>query len=211
MNQAEQLGFRAFANPTRREILHLLAYQDLTIAEVADNFQMTRVAIKKYITMLEEGDLIATRTDGRTRISALNPDGMKRVFDWLCCFDRFWDDRLAILKSEIEKGHEMSETTLRKSIYLKATPEQVWAYLTGPDKLAICFHKPETPRALGEYTMFGTESCDKLMWGDVLVSESFSKLEYTFTIAPLGDATSTVTWTLDEVAGGYRWFAWAYD
>lgn len=98
----------------------------------------------------------------------------------------------------------MSDTTLRKSIYLKATPEQVWEYLTDPDKLAIWFHKPKTPLTKGEYAMYGTESGDKLMWGDVLISEPFTKLEYTFTITPMGDATSTVTWTLDEVAGGTR-------
>lgn len=98
----------------------------------------------------------------------------------------------------------MTGNTLHKSIYLKATPEQVWEYLTDPDKLAIWFHKPKTPLAKGPYAMFGTESGDKLMWGDVLVSEPHTRLEYTFTIAPMGDATSTVKWTLDEVVGGTR-------
>ena len=98
----------------------------------------------------------------------------------------------------------MTETTLRKSIYLKATPEQVWAYLTDPDKLAIWFHKPKTALAEGPYAMYGTESGDKLMWGDVSVFDPFSRLEYTFTIAPMGDATSTVKWDLTEVAGGTR-------
>jgi uncharacterized protein YndB with AHSA1/START domain len=98
----------------------------------------------------------------------------------------------------------MSDTTLRKSIYLKATPEQVWAYLTDPEKLAIWFHKPKSPLIKGAYAMYGTQSGDKLMWGDVLVSEPRTRLEYTFTIAPMGDATSTVKWTLDPGAGGTR-------
>ncbi|MEP5154501.1 metalloregulator ArsR/SmtB family transcription factor [Planktotalea sp.] len=103
MIQSEQQGFRALADPTRRGILHLLAEQDLTIAEVADNFQMTRAAVKKHLTILQEGDLITTRTDGRSRVNALNPDGLKRVHDWFSFFDAFWDDRLAALKTEIEK------------------------------------------------------------------------------------------------------------
>jgi uncharacterized protein YndB with AHSA1/START domain len=57
----------------------------------------------------------------------------------------------------------MSDTTLRKSIYLKATPEQVWAYLTDPEKLAIWFHKPKSPLIKGAYAMYGTQSGDKLM------------------------------------------------
>lgn len=38
--------------------------------------------------------------------------------------------------------------------------------------------------------------------GTVLVAEPFNRLEYTFTIAPMGDKTSTVKWTLKEVPGG---------
>lgn len=96
----------------------------------------------------------------------------------------------------------MTDTVLQKSIYLKATPAQVWAYLTDPTKMAIWFHKPKAALVEGDYEMFGTESGDKLMWGEVLVAEPFSRLEYTFTIAPMGDQTSTVKWTLEEVPGG---------
>jgi len=96
----------------------------------------------------------------------------------------------------------MSDTIIRKSIYLKATPKQVWAYLTDPEKLAIWFHIPEKTLALGEYTMFGAQSGDKLMWGNVLVADPYTRLEYTFTIAPMGDSTSTVKWSLEEVPGG---------
>lgn len=96
----------------------------------------------------------------------------------------------------------MSDTNIQKSIHLKATPAQVWAYLTDPGKLARWFHKPETALVEGEYAMYGTESGDKLMWGEVLVAEPFSRLEYTFTIAPMGDRRSTVKWSLEEVPGG---------
>lgn len=103
MIATEQMGFRALADPTRRDILQLLAKNDLTIAEVADNFQMTRAAVKKHLTILNEGDLITVRTSGRSRLNSLNADGMKRVFDWFSFFDAFWDDRLNTLKSQIEK------------------------------------------------------------------------------------------------------------
>ena len=103
MTGSEQLGFRALADPTRRSILQLLAKGDLTIGEVAENFQMTRAAVKKHLAILNEGDLITVETVGRTRRNSLNVDGLKRVFDWFSYFDAFWDDRLSTLKSEIEK------------------------------------------------------------------------------------------------------------
>ena len=98
----------------------------------------------------------------------------------------------------------MTKTILEKSIFLKATPAQVWDYLTDPNKLAIWFHKPKMTLIEGSYEMFGTESGDKLMWGEVLVSEPHTRLEYTFTIAPMGDKTSTVKWSLEEVPGGTK-------
>lgn len=98
----------------------------------------------------------------------------------------------------------MTDTILQKSIYLKATPAHVWAYLTDPAKLAIWFHKPKTPLVEGDYEMFGADSGDKLMWGEVLVAEPFLRLEYTFAIAPMGDKTSTVKWKLEEVPGGTK-------
>lgn len=95
--------------------------------------------------------------------------------------------------------------TLNKTIYLKASKEDVWAFLTDPDKLAMWFHKPKVALAEGnDYAMYGTTSGDKLMWGNVASAQPFDYLEYTFTIGPMGDGTSTVKWSLDEVAGGTR-------
>ena len=97
----------------------------------------------------------------------------------------------------------MTGNTLRKSIYLKATPDTVWEYLTQPDKLAIWFHAPKVSMSEGApLEMFGTTSGDRMIWGDVIVARKPEYLEYTFTIAPMGGATSTVKWTLTEVDGG---------
>ncbi len=99
----------------------------------------------------------------------------------------------------------MTNNVLRKMIYLKASKEQVWAYLTDPEKLAIWFHKPQKPLQGGEsYEMFGTTSGDKLMWGEVVTAEPHDLLEYTFSIGPMQGATSTVRWTLEAVEGGTR-------
>ena len=98
-----QPTFRALADPTRRDILLMLRDKDMTIAEVAENFDMTRAAVKKHLTVLSDGGLITVRAQGRERINAFNPTGMTPVRDWLAFFDAFWDDRLNTLKSAIEK------------------------------------------------------------------------------------------------------------
>lgn len=99
----------------------------------------------------------------------------------------------------------MTNAVLQKTIFLRAEPETVWAYLTEPDRLAEWFHKPERPLAKGQkLEMFGTTSGDLLIWGEVLEARPPEYLEYTFTVKPMGNAVSTVKWTLEPVPGGTR-------
>ncbi|KAG1648718.1 HTH-type transcriptional regulator [Nymphon striatum] len=105
MMMKDQHTFKALADPTRREILRHLAKNDLTIAQVSDNFDMTRAAVKKHLTVLSDGGLITVRARGRERVNTLNPNGFAPIRDWLSFFDQFWDDRLSDLKTAIEEDH----------------------------------------------------------------------------------------------------------
>lgn len=93
--------FRALADPTRREILSLLTGGEMTIAQLTGHFDMTRAAVKKHLTILQDGGLITSRISGRERFNALRPGGMRPAVDWLTHFDAFWDDKLAALQSAI--------------------------------------------------------------------------------------------------------------
>lgn len=103
MTNATQNCFRALADPTRRDIVKLLADTEMSIGQLTDQFDMTRAAVKKHLTILSDGGLITVQVRGRERINRLNPKGMAPVLSWLEYFDTFWDDRLADLKTAIEK------------------------------------------------------------------------------------------------------------
>lgn len=97
----------------------------------------------------------------------------------------------------------MTDTSLQKTMFLKAPRQLVWDYLTQPEHLAKWFHAPKTPLAAGEkLEMFGTTSGDLLIWGEVIKADPPDYLEYTFTVGPMGDAVSTVKWSLTDVPGG---------
>ncbi len=102
MNQNVQSSFKALADPTRRSILMHLSKQDMTVQELTDNFDMTRAAVKKHLTILENGNLIKAHRQGRDRINSLDTLGMKSVTEWLNYFDQFWDERLDSLRTAIE-------------------------------------------------------------------------------------------------------------
>ncbi|WP_375203870.1 ArsR/SmtB family transcription factor [Hyphococcus sp.] len=96
--------FRALADPTRRAIISMLSDGPRPIADIASEFDMTRPAIAKHLAILKEGGVISVETKGRERINRLNPQALKTAADWLNVFDRFWDDRLAKLKTVVEKS-----------------------------------------------------------------------------------------------------------
>ena len=104
MNPDIQHSFKALADPTRRQILMYLSQQDMTIAEVTDQFDMTRAAIKKHLNILEGGSLISVKTQGRERINTLEAQGLKTITDWLAYFEQFWDTKLDSLRAAIEKN-----------------------------------------------------------------------------------------------------------
>lgn len=104
MNTDVQNSFRALADPTRRDILMHLSNGEMSIAEVAGRFDITRAAVKKHLTVLEEGALISVHARGRERINRLEPDGIKRIVNWLGYFDKFWDDRLGRLQTVITQS-----------------------------------------------------------------------------------------------------------
>ena len=105
MSPEAQATFRALADPTRRAILKTLAEGERSIADVAGDFDMTRAAVKKHLTVLSDGGLITVSAKGRERFNKLDPQGFAPIRDWLSFFDQFWDDRLDALKSAIEKDH----------------------------------------------------------------------------------------------------------
>lgn len=102
MKQNIQSSFRALGDPTRRQILMELGREELTISEVVDKFELTRTAVRKHLTILEEGDLITITPRGKERVSRLNLSGMRATADWFNYFDKYWDTALGSLKNTIE-------------------------------------------------------------------------------------------------------------
>jgi len=99
-------------------------------------------------------------------------------------------------------------TTITKTVFFNASRDTVWSFLTNKDKLAKWFHPAKADLAAGEeYALIRTTDDGKtvpLIWGRVLEMNAPDKLVYTFVIDPFGGAETTVTWILEEAAGGTR-------
>ena len=102
----------------------------------------------------------------------------------------------------------MSETSIVKSVFIDAPREAVWEYLTDKDKLGEWYHHAEADLANGEaYALVRTDDEGQkapLVTGRVLEMNPPSKLVTTFLIDAFQGNETTVTWVLEDAAGGTR-------
>jgi len=75
--------FQAIADPTRRDIMGLIAHQSLNLNAVADNFNISRPAISKHIKILIQCSLLTIRQKGRDRYCEANFKKLHEVADWV--------------------------------------------------------------------------------------------------------------------------------
>jgi len=106
--------FQAIADPTRREIINLVAHQSLNLNAVAENFNISRPAISKHIKILTECGLITIKQEGRDRYCEARLDNLKLVSAWIDQYKNFWNKKLDALEEHLSK--EMSATNRNSSI-----------------------------------------------------------------------------------------------
>jgi DNA-binding transcriptional ArsR family regulator len=94
--------FKAIADPTRREVLRLLAESERPISEITSHFSMSRTAVTKHLNILTEAELISGRKEGREKIYQLHPEPLTEVKQWLSYYERFWENKLSMLKHLVE-------------------------------------------------------------------------------------------------------------
>ena len=89
--------FQAIADPTRRAILALVAFQTMTPGAIAEKFDSTRQTISKHIQILTECELLKQTQSGREIHYHFNPAKMKEIADWLEPYRQLWEGRLSAI------------------------------------------------------------------------------------------------------------------
>ena len=95
--------FQAIADPTRREIIHLLAHQSLNLNAIAEHFDTTRPTISQHVKFLEDCGLIVIHKQGRERYCEAQFHKLKEVSAWVGQYRTFWTDRFKALDHYLHK------------------------------------------------------------------------------------------------------------
>jgi ArsR family transcriptional regulator len=82
--------FRALADPTRRRILELLADDDLTAGELADEFPIAFASVSHHLGVLKGAGLVSAEREGQFVRYRLNTTVFQETLRYL--IDRFGGD-----------------------------------------------------------------------------------------------------------------------
>src|SRR5688572_32637210 len=95
--------FQAIADPTRREIIDLIARKSLNLNAVSNHFDISRPAVSKHIKILTECGLVVIRQEGRERYCDAQLHRLKEVSTWAEIYKAFWSKKLDALGDFLEK------------------------------------------------------------------------------------------------------------
>lgn len=95
--------FQAIADPTRREIINLVAYKPLHLNAIAENFEVSRPAISQHIKILTECGLIVIKKQGRERYCEAKLQQLGDVANWIEQYRQLWEKRFDRLDGVLEK------------------------------------------------------------------------------------------------------------
>jgi DNA-binding transcriptional ArsR family regulator len=97
--------FRAIADPTRRDILDVLARKEESVMELAKDFDISLPAVSQHLKVLRRAGLIIGEREGRQVFYRLNPAPLHEVSRWIRPYERFWRTKLDALHAHLRRRH----------------------------------------------------------------------------------------------------------
>ena len=95
--------FQAIADPTRRQIINMVADKPLNVNTIADSFDVSRQAISLHIKILIECELLKIKKQGRERICEAQLDPLNDVALWLDNYRKHFESKLDNLETYLDK------------------------------------------------------------------------------------------------------------
>ena len=101
---ALQLGttFVSLDDPTRRDILSRVSRCELSVGELAADYNVTFAAISKHLKVMERAKLIVKRREGKKQMVTLAPEALKSADEYLEQYRRMWQSRFDKLETLIQ-------------------------------------------------------------------------------------------------------------
>ena len=96
--------FVALADPTRRNILELLATSgELAATAIYEQFPVSPQAVSQHLKVLREANLVKMEKRAQKRLYRLNPETLSQFEAWVQQMQQRWSERFDALDSVLER------------------------------------------------------------------------------------------------------------
>lgn len=107
--------FSALAEPTRRNIVELLALNgQLAASDISKKFRISPPAISQHLKVLRDTNVVRVEKRAQQRIYQINPAKMHELETWAHRMTKMWDQRLDAL-DEILRLEKIKNKKLKSS------------------------------------------------------------------------------------------------
>ncbi|HSW48478.1 MAG TPA: metalloregulator ArsR/SmtB family transcription factor [Candidatus Saccharimonadales bacterium] len=107
--------FSALAEPTRRDILELLANSgQMSAGEIYEKFTVSHPAISQHLKVLKDAELVLVEKKAQKRIYSINQDSIKEFDEWVNKLGKMWSDKFDQLDKVLEE-EKYKHMTVSKS------------------------------------------------------------------------------------------------
>ena len=223
MDETSKPVWRALADSTRRALLDLLRERPRTTGELCAEFPaLSRFAVMKHLSLLEEAELVTVRKQGRERWNYLNAVPLQRMYErWLHPYEAHWASALLRLQQHVE-DHPPGETHMADStvlapkmliiaqeVTITAPPSRVFTALT--QEIEAWWGAPyfigdaiglRVDARLGGLFEERWEGDSGALWGVVTSIKRDEHLEITGSMGMPGIAHNIIRYTLEPQGAG---------
>ena len=91
--------FAALGDPTRLQVLSLIAHSPLSVAQVAEHLPVSRPAVSQHLKVLADAGLVLRDSVGTRNLYRPDTDGIATMRSFI---DSLWDTGLARFKARAE-------------------------------------------------------------------------------------------------------------
>jgi DNA-binding transcriptional ArsR family regulator len=89
-------------------MLSRLANGEMSVADLARPFSLSKPAITKHLKVLEKAGLMRRKINGRVHLCSLEPESLSQVSHWLAYYEQFWNTKLDALDSFLTTAQRSS-------------------------------------------------------------------------------------------------------
>lgn len=102
--------FIALADPTRRQLLNLIAARgQATASTLTKTVTVSRQAVVKHLSVLNGAGLVASDRVGREVRYTVRPDQLSAAAEWMADLASDWDRRLEWIKDRAETNRKRED------------------------------------------------------------------------------------------------------